>query len=417
MLPSLSSPRAAMLAGFGAFGASTGAWSGSIPTVMRNAGVDEYRFGIMATVATAATILAMVLGGRLARHLPVRHLLLAFMPMVGLAAGLFLLSASPWGLAAAFVVFGFAYGMGDLFINTEASSIEHDEKRPIFTGFHAAGSTMAAVFAILSSLTSVLLGTWATVLTVAVVYAAAFALIYRHVPLRPLPAAMPQGHAPLNRGLLSVLGLALGLVIAAETASLIWSAKLLQDLSPRLAAVAGAGAAFYCFCAAVIRMKGDALRARFGEKPVMVASLVLSVVSFAALGLNLSFTGNVIAFAGVVWVSPCSAPASMRWPQARPPPTGRAPWALFPVSPGRPAFSRPMPSVWLPRGPPSPVPMAFPPWWWRSPSASSSCCRRDSKTICCSPSLCQGGGFDPPRRKPPSSAMRCGRSRRVAQSE
>ena len=299
MLPSLSSPRAAMLAGFGAFGASTGAWSGSIPTVMRNAGVDEYRFGIMATVATAATILAMVLGGRLARHLPVRHLLLAFMPMVGLAAGLFLLSASPWGLAAAFVVFGFAYGMGDLFINTEASSIEHDEKRPIFTGFHAAGSTMAAVFAILSSLTSVLLGTWATVLTVAVVYAAAFALIYRHVPLRPLPAAMPQGHAPLNRGLLSVLGLALGLVIAAETASLIWSAKLLQDLSPRLAAVAGAGAAFYCFCAAVIRMKGDALRARFGEKPVMVASLVLSVVSFAALGLNLSFTGNVIAFAGV----------------------------------------------------------------------------------------------------------------------
>lgn len=296
---SLSSPRAALLAGFAAFGTSTGAWSGSIPTVMSNAGVDEYHFGIMATVATAATILAMVLGGRLSRHIPVRHLLLAVLPLVAAAIALFLLARSPMSLAAAFIIFGFAYGLGDLFINAEASAIEHDMQRPIFMGFHAAGSLMVAVFALLSSLTSVLVGPWLTALLVAGVYALAVSLVHRNVPLRPVPAATPQGHAPLNYGLLAVLGLAVGLVIAAETASLIWSAKLLQDISPRLAAIAGAGAAFYSFCAALVRLRGDALRARFGEKPVMVASLIISVVSFAALGLNLSFLGNVLAFAGV----------------------------------------------------------------------------------------------------------------------
>ena len=300
MPPAFSTPRAALLAGFGAFGASTGAWSGSIPTVMHNAGVGDYHFGLMATFATAATILAMVLGGRIARHVPIRLLLLICFPLLALGISCFLLAASPWGMAAAFLFFGLCYGLGDLFMNAEASSIEHDVARPIFTGFHAAGSLMAALFALLSSMASVMLGPWVTALMVVAVYAVAIVMIHRHVPLRPLPpAAAAADHAPLNRPLLAILGMALGLVIAAETASLIWSAKLLQDLSPRLAAIAGAGAAFYSFCAALIRLKGDSLRARFGEKPVMTISLIISVVSFAALGLNLSFLGNVAAFAGV----------------------------------------------------------------------------------------------------------------------
>ena len=72
---------------------------------------------------------------------------------------------------------------------------------------------------------------------------------------------------------LIIMGLAIGLSVAAETASLFWSAKLLNDQAPELAAIAGLGAAFYGACNAIVRFRGDRLRARYGEIPLLLASL------------------------------------------------------------------------------------------------------------------------------------------------
>ena len=98
---------------------------------------------------------------------------------------------------------------------------------------------------------------------------------------------------------LIIMGLAIGLSVAAETASLFWSAKLLNDQAPELAAIAGLGAAFYGACNAIVRFRGDRLRARYGEIPLLLASLALATAGFIVLGLSHSFTLNVIAFAGV----------------------------------------------------------------------------------------------------------------------
>jgi MFS family permease len=98
---------------------------------------------------------------------------------------------------------------------------------------------------------------------------------------------------------LITIGLAAGLSVAAETSALFWSAKLLNEQAPSLAAIAGLGAAFYGGCNAVVRFMGDPLRARFGDIPVMLASLILAMLGFAVLGLSTSFTLSVLAFAGV----------------------------------------------------------------------------------------------------------------------
>ena len=95
------------------------------------------------------------------------------------------------------------------------------------------------------------------------------------------------------------MGLAIGLSVAAETSSLFWSAKLLNDQAPELAAIAGLGAAFYGTCNAIVRFRGDRLRARYGEIPLMLGSLALATAGFIVLGLSHSFALNVIAFAAV----------------------------------------------------------------------------------------------------------------------
>ena len=89
------------------------------------------------------------------------------------------------------------------------------------------------------------------------------------------------------------------LIIAGETAALMWSAKLLDELAPSLAAIAGLGAAFFGICNAAVRFPGDRLRARFGDLPLMVVSLVIAICGFLVLGVSGNFAVSAAAFAAV----------------------------------------------------------------------------------------------------------------------
>ena len=88
-------------------------------------------------------------------------------------------------------------------------------------------------------------------------------------------------------------------IIAAETAALLWSAKLLDEIAPSLAAIAGLGAAFFGVCNAAVRFPGDRMRSLLGVMPLMFGSLVVSICGFVALGLSNSFVVSVAAFASV----------------------------------------------------------------------------------------------------------------------
>ena len=173
-------------------------------------------------------------------------------------------------------------------------------RRPIFTTFHGSVSIAVAVFAIASSFVSTMASTFATSLLSVAVLGLAWLMVYHSVPARVITAGKAGGLSNLPSKLpLVIMGLAVGLSVAAETSTLFWSAKLLNDQAPELAAIAGLGAAFYGVCNAIVRFRGDRLRARYGEIPLMLASLALATAGFMILGLSPSFTMNVIAFAGV----------------------------------------------------------------------------------------------------------------------
>jgi predicted MFS family arabinose efflux permease len=296
----LHTPRAAIMMIFAAFGAAVGCWAGAIPQVISAAGIDSFDLGLGFTLSSLAGVSAMAFGGMIGRRFSNRIVMLGVLPVLALNLILLLVATSFWLFFASLIAFGAILGFLDMAMNAEASAIEHDLRRPIFTTFHGGVSIAIAFFAVVSSFTSAMAGTFFTSMLGVAVLGVAWLMVYQSVPARAVTAGRAGGLSHLPSILpLVIIGLAVGLSIAAETSTLFWSAKLLNDQAPELAAIAGLGAAFYGVCNAIVRFHGDRLRARYGEVPLMLASLALAAAGFVVLGLSLSFAVNVVAFAGV----------------------------------------------------------------------------------------------------------------------
>ncbi|CAN5468995.1 MFS transporter [soil metagenome] len=307
-VPSAVSPRASITTIFFLFGATLGLWSGSIPTVMAAASVGAFELGLGLTAYTIAYVLAMLAGAPLARLATSRAIFLTALPFMAITAGALFLSATPAVFFVALTAFGVVLGLHDVLLNAEASRIESDLGRPVFTSFHGAASVGMAIFAIIGSLLTVEMGLKATALLLALLVAGGWLLLYSAFPSRRLALPGPALSELPSRTPLVILGLAVGLVITGETAAMMWSATLLQEQAPRLAAIAGAGAAFFTLCVAIVRFSGDYIRARAGDIPLLVASLIVAMIGFALIGLSESFWTSVFAFALVGFGTACVVP-------------------------------------------------------------------------------------------------------------
>jgi predicted MFS family arabinose efflux permease len=305
----LASPRAANMLVFAGFGAVVGTFSGSIPVILRQSGMSSEMFGLALTGMSIATVTAMTLGGLVARYLSYRAILLLALPISGLILVLVMQAQSAAALFGLLVVYGAIIGLTDCIMNAEGSAIEHDLKKPVFTAFHASVSLAIALSAITSSVITHKLGTLASCAVPAVAVAIALWSVLRSMPARPLPERRVKGSAGIESVPLVLMGLAIGFANAAEMSAVFWSAELLHELAPDLAAISGLGVAFFSICAATVRFPGDALRARFGDLPLMMASLATAIAGFVALWLSPSFAFSVFAFAlvglGLAIVCPC----------------------------------------------------------------------------------------------------------------
>jgi hypothetical protein len=304
------SPRAAVTAAFIAYGASAGLWAGAIPAVTRNAAIDSLSLGLGLTFYGIAYVATMSWGGALARFATNRAIILASLPLIALSETLLLLSGEMSWFLPALVVFGACQGMLDLYMNAEGSYVESDLARPIFTRFHAAASATMAIFAIIGS---VIMADAGALLTAAILWLVLLlGLVFIALRLPPRFSAMaratPDVPAPRLAPLV-ILGLAAGLVIAGETAAIMWSGKLLDEQAPALLAIAGLGTAFYALCNACLRFAGDDIRARFGDISLIIGSLLVAIAGFALIGLSQSFLLSTIAFALTGFGTACIIPA------------------------------------------------------------------------------------------------------------
>ena len=294
---------------FAAFGAVVGAFSGSIPALVRQTGISSETFGLALTGLTLTNIVVMALGGAMSRRFAGRHVLLAALPLLALSLAAMMLAQRVAVFIAAMLAHGLVLGVTDLTMNAEGSAVENDLKRPVFTGFHGCVSLGIALFAILSSFLTARFGPGASALAACLLCALAWFAVFANSPSRPLQTKTERLGTSVVTAPLILMGIIVGLVISCETSALYWSAKLLDEAAPKLAAITGLGVAFYGMCNALVRFPGDALRARFGDFNLMMASSALAITGFACLGLSSSFTVGVFSFAvvglGTAIISPC----------------------------------------------------------------------------------------------------------------
>lgn len=306
----LASPRAAIMAVFAAFGAIVGVFSGSVPQMMAGANLTNTSYGLAITLMTATTVASMGVAGALAARFSHRMLLLILLPLAwaGYAGMLTSSSSAMFFILAA--VSGTVMGILDVIMNAEGGAIEVDLKRPIYTSFHGSVSLSLACFAIISSIISTEIGTRLSISIAGIAIIMAMILVNKFLPERSLPTQSTENSDKRHfTKPLILIGIAAGLIIACEICALFWSSKLLADTAPQLAAISGIGAAFFGLCNASLRFFGDSLRARFGEKNMMITMLSLAIFGFAGLGLTTGFVANVFFFAltgfGLSLLSPC----------------------------------------------------------------------------------------------------------------
>ena len=294
---------------FAAFGAAVGAFSGSIPALVRQTGISSGAFGLALTGLTLANIAVMVFGGAIARRFSGKHTLLAALPLLAASLAAMLTAQTVTVFVAAMLVHGLVLGITDLVMNAEGSAVENDMRRPVFTAFHGSVSLALALFAILSSYLTALRGPGAAALAACLMCALAWIAVLANSPARALQTKAERQAANVVTAPLILMGLIVGLVIACETSAMYWSAKLLDETAPALAAITGLGVAFYGMCNAAVRFPGDGLRARFGDFNLMMASSAVATIGFVCLGLSYSFAFGVFSFAlvglGTAIISPC----------------------------------------------------------------------------------------------------------------
>lgn len=305
----LSSPRAATMLVFAAFGAIVGIFAGAIPVLMRQTGISSEQLGLALSGLTVSTVLVMSFGGVIARKFTHRALLLTCLPLICLTLTTIMTGTSAALFFTVMIIHGALLGIIDIIMNAEGSAIEHDLKRPVFTAFHGCVSAGVAVSAIASSFITARFGTLSATAFAVIIVALAWFLVWRNIPGRSLPTPAQTAATRVASLPLVLMGVAAGLVIASETSAMFWSAKMLDDLAPDLASIAGLGAAFFGVCTAVIRFPGDALRARFSDFKLMLTSLSIAILGFLGLGFSPSFGFSVAAFAivgfGTAIVCPC----------------------------------------------------------------------------------------------------------------
>ena len=308
-------PRAVLTGVFFAFAFGLGLFAGAIPTLMRQTGLDTAGLGLALTLHSAAYVGAMTVGGWVLRRVEVRRLMRGVLVLHALTFVALFAAGTPLALTVSLVALGLTAGTVDLAMNTDGTALEREAGRPVLIRMHAAASGAFAIGAISGSVVASQFGALAcaglAVLSIAPVVWA-LTRIPPRVAESPVPVDGRAVVAPSRAHLglpVVLLGVVLGVCIAAENTAQMWSAQFLAQQGGPNPALAGAGAALFAGCQAVVRSLGDTLRRRFDDHRVITVSLVLAALGFAVVSLADGFTSSVLGFAlvgvGTACVVPC----------------------------------------------------------------------------------------------------------------
>jgi MFS family permease len=300
----LQRARIAVVAYFAILGVANGVWVARIPAIKQYLHLSDGLLGLALLAAPAGLVVAAPVAGRIVHRTGSRFPMMVAGCCVAVAPVVMGAAGSVAVLVAGLFAFGFAGGMLDVSMNSQAVHVERGFGRPLMNSFHACFSFGGLAGALLGGLFA-----WAGVgpaanfvivgipLALIALLASRWLLADQGPPGRPdqidRDAVAPRSRMTM---LLVVLALLAICSLLAEGAAEGWSAVYLRDNLHAAAALAALGYAGFSVAMAVGRLSGDRLAAWFGPVAVLRCGGLLAAGGLAIALLSGSPVGAIFGF-------------------------------------------------------------------------------------------------------------------------
>jgi len=290
----LATRLAFLIAGFG-----VSCWAPLIPYAKARLGVDDGLLGLLLLCLGIGSVAAMLLTGVLSARYGSKPIIIAgalgmtaFLPLLAIAS-------TPYTLGLVLFIFGGSLGSLDVAMNIHAVEVEKAAGKPLMSGFHglySVGGFIGSMF--VTFLLSLGMVPLFTVLLAAVLMLAGTIAIWP----RLLIAVKSGEDGPLfvlPRGFVLLLALLTAIVFLVEGAVLDWGALYLTGAGLVGAAQGGLGYMLFSVAMTVMRLSGDVVVGRVGDRAILTWGSLIAIAGFVAV---LTAPVAVVAMAGFLLV-------------------------------------------------------------------------------------------------------------------
>ncbi|OZI39675.1 MFS transporter [Bordetella genomosp. 5] len=305
-LSTLRAPRRATQLSFFIAGFGLSSWAPLVPYAQQRLGADSATLGTVLLCLGLGAVIGMPGAGALAGRVGCKALIVGAGAGLAIALPLLALAPSPLLLGLCLMLFGAVIGAIDVAANVHGTEVQQRAGRPLMSGFHGLYSVgglvgAAAMTGVLAAGLSAALAALAAGIVIAGgVWVAAPGFLATASPEKVPLLVMPRGRV-LAIGVLAMV------IFLAEGAMLDWSALLLSQEKGIDVDYAGAGFVVFASTMTLIRVVGDRIVSRVGERGVLMAGFVLTagglalaassghlVVVFTSIALAGAAAGNVV---------------------------------------------------------------------------------------------------------------------------
>jgi predicted MFS family arabinose efflux permease len=324
-----SSQRSAAWAIFGIFffeSAVIGQWIPRIPDIKDALTLSDSQLGLALLSLPLGTLIGFAIAGRIIHIIGLRTACRIFLPLWAVIFIFPGFANSLNQLMLALLISGFAVGMIETAMNTEAARIEKAQKKRLMSrchGFWSLGTMLGALTGGLIAQKGI---------SVAHHFLAVMPLIgiagFTMASLLPVLPANEKVSLPSdenakklftfpNKSILLLCIMPLGIMMV-EGAFIDWSAVFMRDVMAASPWTIAITYAFFSSVMAATRLSGDYITARFGELRVVYISALAATAGVAlfalAPGIVWVFIGAALSGAGVAIVFPLAVTAAANRP-------------------------------------------------------------------------------------------------------
>lgn len=275
---------------FALAGALCAVWTVRLPALQHKLQLTDAQLGLEVLGWGVGALISMLMAGRVISRLGSRLVLRLALPGTTVCIALIGLAPNYALLIAAGFVFGLCFGLVDVAMNTQASTVERRYGRPLMGGMHAGWSLGAVTGGLLGAATAVLglgfTGAMCLVAVLAVPAVLAVGPLYLGESGREpttTPAAGKRSRVLRLPLLVALFGALVFCSYLAEGSVADWSGVYLRDSLGATEFVAALGYPMFEACMFVGRLCADRLTLRLGARRLLTLGGVATAGAFAVV--------------------------------------------------------------------------------------------------------------------------------------